>query len=470
MTDYYNPPAASVVFIDLATFGEPEGFLYGGPNATTWFVAGIQKSNWFSMVSVPLRPVGVAPIFGARRSPFLISRQADYALTATLRAKWPSIGFDNTIEGSGLVWFNDNLMHNLISHVQLEFNDLTVEEFDSWWLDVNFEFRCPGSKRLGYEQMIGQVGTFINPAPPGASVGGTTLHCPLPFFFTEDSGFSLPVAALPFNDVKVTYDFRDWKQLIKIDPQGSGATVNNVVTYVDGAPTNQAPALSSVETWVHYAVVHQDERSKMGDAPRDIAITQVQTVSPTPFKDISSRSTFDIRQAHSIRSFFFMAQNVSLQNTFGGTLGYDQSNYTTLSSVLPNNQIASDPIAFATLTYENQSRMSDSAKYYSMETPWYWSDAIPQNTGYHAGAYALKMWSACHPAGSTDYSKLANVSISYNASPAAKNAAAGLYSDGVTPIVFAGNQSFKQSWMHLFMSQNWNIVRASGGSLGFPAL
>ena len=30
---------ASVVFIDLATFAELEGFIYGGPNAITWFVA-----------------------------------------------------------------------------------------------------------------------------------------------------------------------------------------------------------------------------------------------------------------------------------------------------------------------------------------------------------------------------------------------------------------------------------------------
>jgi len=473
-SEFYNPPSASVAFIDLATFSELDGFLYGGPMASTWFVAGIIKSNWFSIVSVPLRSIGVAPIFGARRCSYQITRQADYALNSTLRAKFPSIGFKSVIESGPTVRWVDNLMHNLISHAQLEFNDLTVEEFDSWWLDVNFEFRCPGSKRTGYEQMIGNVASFNAPvAAPGFLIGGT-LTCPLPFFYAEDSGFSLPVAALPFNDIKLTFDLRDWKQLIMVDPMGQSVTVNDITTYVNGVADNAlSPALSNVDLWTHYAVVHQDERSKMGEAPRDMLIEQVQTIQPTPFKDITSRTSFDIRMAHAIRSFFFLAQNVSLQSQFGGIYGYEQSNYTTLSDVLtlvaPNAPF--DPLAFATLSYENQSRMSDNTLYYSLETPWYWSDAIPQVTGYHAGSYSLKMWSVCHPAGSTNYSKLANVSISYNSSPAAKAAAAGLFPDGSNIIWPVGSQEvWKQQWNHIFMASNYNITRVSHGSLGFPAL
>jgi hypothetical protein len=476
MTEYYNPPSASVCFIDLATFSEVEGFLYGGPMASTWFVAGIIKANWFSFVSVPLRSCGAAPIFGSRRSSFNLTRQADYALNATLRAKFPAIGFNSSFEDPGptLRWV-DNLMHNLIQHVQLEFNDLTVEEFDSWWFDVNFEFRCPGSKRVIYENMIGMTGGFISPVGPGDFVGGTTLVAPIPLFFGEDSGFSLPVAALPFNEVKITFDFRDWKQLVIIDPGSlAGPDITSVVTYINGvADNNTLPALSNVECWAHYAVVHQDERAKMGEAPRDLAIHQVQTIQPSPFKDITSRSTFDIRQAHSIISFFYFAQNVSLQTTYSGKYGSEQSNYTTLSSVLSAvpayNPV--DPLSFATLSYENQSRMSDSSLYYSLEVPWYFSDAGPENTGYHMGSYALKAWSACHPAGSTDYSKLANVSISYLSSPSAKLAAAGQYGDASNILWPTGSQTaWKQQFNHIFMSYNWNIGRVSHGSFGFPAL
>lgn len=474
MTEFYNPPSASVAFVDLATFGEFEGFTYGGPSASTWFVAGIMKSNWFSMVNVPLRSIGVAPIFGARRVSFGVTRQADYALKSTIRAKFPSIGFKSGVAAGPTVRWNDYLMHNLISHVQLEFNDLTVEEFDSYWLDVNFQFRCPGSKRDGYQQMIGMNGVFNAPVAAPGYIPGGTLMCPLPLFYAEDSGFSLPVAALPFNDVKLTFDFRDWKQLIQVDSKGAAVTVSDITTYTNNvADDTTPPALSNVEVWTAYAVVHQDERSKMGEAPRDMLIQQVQTIQPTPFKDITSRSSFDLRLAHAIRSFFFLAQNVSLQNEFGGTLGYENSNYTTLSSMLPiiAPNFAYDPISFATLSYENQSRMSDNAAYYSLETPWYWSTAIPTVTGYHAGSYALEMWGVFRQSGSTDYNKLANVSISYSSSPAAKLAAAGKYPDGTDILWPIGNQvPWKQQFNHIFMASNMNIVRASHGSLGFPAL
>jgi hypothetical protein len=113
--------------------------------------------------------------------------------------------------------------------------------------------------------------------------------------------------------------------------------------------------------------------------------------------------------------------------------------------------------------------MSDNTLYYSLEVPYYFSDSIPESTGYNAGSYSLKMWTACHPAGSTDYSKLANVSISYNSGPATKNAANGLYPDG-TAIAFGGLANWNQTWNHIFMALNWNIVRVSHGSLGFPAL
>ena len=50
--------AAANLFIDLATFSELEGFLYGGPMAVTWFVAAVQKANWFSFLPISLRVTG----------------------------------------------------------------------------------------------------------------------------------------------------------------------------------------------------------------------------------------------------------------------------------------------------------------------------------------------------------------------------------------------------------------------------
>ena len=41
-------------FIDLATFDEIEKYMYGGPDATAYFVRETRKSTWFTQVPVIL--------------------------------------------------------------------------------------------------------------------------------------------------------------------------------------------------------------------------------------------------------------------------------------------------------------------------------------------------------------------------------------------------------------------------------
>lgn len=483
---------ASVVFVDLASHGELEGFLYGGCNAITWFVASVQKSNWFSHVPISLRNIGTSAQFGASKASFSLSRQGDYVLSAFLRVKFPAIGFNAAVlaldptPSSATVRWVDNLMHNLVRHVQIEFNDLQVQEFDSFWLDDNFEWRCPGNKRQGYLNMIGMISTFTSPVGPGMILPGGFLSLPLPFFFGEDSGVALPVAALPFNDIKITYDFRDWKELVIVDPgndltvlAGGPITISQIVQYSNGAPTDGFPALSNVETFAHYAIVHNDERVKMGDCPRDILIHQIQETQCSPFKDITARSSFDIRLSHAIVMFTFKARNISLQTVFQGVYGYDQSNYTTLSSVLTSPlSPPADPISHTVLLYENSVRLNNNSDYFSLTHPWYFSDAIAENTGYHMYAYALKWTDPTRPSGSTNFSKLANVSIGHDPSFAAMQASKGLYED-VSPTNLTGSDIlwptdespvFKQNWDHIFAARNWNILRIANGSAGFPAL
>lgn len=472
-----NTVTASVTFIDLATFGELEGFLYGGPHAITWFVASVQKANWFSHVPISLRNIGVTAQFGARKASFSLSRQGDYVLSSFLRARFPAIGFKSTVdENSGAtIRYVDNLMHNLVRNVQIEFNDLQVQEYTNYWLDDNFEWRCPGQKRQGYLNMIGMTSNYTKPVGVNASVGGTALTLPLPFFYGEDSGIALPVAALPFNDVKITYDFRDWTELVIINPGPAGlVSVSDVCTYVNGVPQDgQQPALSNVETYAHYAIVHNDERVKMGDAPRDILIHQIQETQVAPFKDITAgRSAFDLRLSHAIVLFTYKAQNISLGQKFAGKLGMEWSNYTTLSSVLtpPNGVDPADPIAFTTLFYENSVRLANSSDYFSLTHPWYFSDAIAENTGYHMYSYALKPWDPTRPSGSTDYSKLANVSLAHDPSESAVAAAKGQYENGDDILWPSDNDSFPQTFQHVFAARNWNILRVANGSAGFPAL
>lgn len=484
MSSSFSFPATSVVFIDLATFSEQEGFLYGGPHAITWFVRGVQKSNWFSFVPIQLRSQGLHD-FGQKNASASVNRSGDYVMAIWFRTQIPQISLGVSVGGEPVasiftdatIRWTRNLMHNLFEKVTISFNELTVMEFDSFWLDFNYQERLRGSKRLGYRNMIGDIAAMYTPVGPGVALGtGGYFTCPLPFWFSEDSGVALPVAALPFNDVKVNYTFRNLQDLIVLDGgtlatggpagpgTGSAGQYSDIVVFGQAGRT---PALVDPQTFAHYAVVHNDERVKMGDAPRDMLIFQVQSIQQTPFKDVTTRTSFDLRLSHSIVLFCFAARNTSLQG--------DLSNYTTLpGTAVYGTAAGADPIAFSAVLYENSTRLAMGSDYYMWTLPFYLSDAIPDETGYHMWSYAIAPW-LYNPSASTNYSKLANVSIVHEMSPAAIAAANATAPEDEAGNVILHNVSglsvvFPQTFAHVFLAKNWNIARVANGSLGHPTL
>lgn len=513
--------SASTLFIDLATFSELESFTYGGKDAVTLFVASVQKANWFSFVPITLRHTSGTPDFGQQNVTAAVNRSGDYVLNVWFRAAIPLIGLKAAATGNynkdaGVAWTN-NLIHNLISKCNIAFNELVVQEFDNYFLDVTKAFKINASKKVGYSNMIGDVSSMTtlrgNPtstidAYRGPVGDGAYRSVPLPFWFCEDSGVALPVAALPFNDVKITYTFRNWSELIVISggTQLFGGTpyyptTSDVVIYSSTGPTSAYPALQDPQTFAHYAVVHNDERIKMGDAPRDVLITQVQIGQSYAVRDVTQRNTIDIRFAHSIIALFFMLENTSLQSIGGGgsgtnsagLYGREGSNYTTQSSLAITNVIntvllkapsetapfyGSDPIYYTQLLYENTPRYSMSSDYYMWIAPFYFAEAVPEETGYHMISYSLKTFSY-DPAGSTNYGKLSNVSIVHDFSQDCKDASnlttpTGYNLDGSKcNLKFNKNgviDVFPQTYRAITIALNRNIARISNGSLGHPSL
>ena len=494
--------APSVCFIDLATFTELEGFLYGGPEAVTLFVRAVQKANWFSFVPISLRNSGGTPNFGIKKNASTLNRSGDYVLNTWFRCQIPLISFTPTpatpIDTNATLRWTRNLMHNLFERIWITFNELMVQEFDNFWLDFNQSFRVRGSKAVGYRNMIGDIGIMTtgvtvglaaaSPAPLGT---GGFFQCPFPFWYCEDTGVALPVAALPFNDIRVNYDLRDWQDLIVIDypvaiaVAAAAPTVGSVVSTNGATPPTVSTAISlgRPEVFAHYAVVHNDERVMMGDAPRDILIKQVQPQRISPISDPNATLAFDIRGSHAVIAYFFAWRNRSIQDKsqlvtgFTFDVGAEWSNYTTQANDPFSINVGLDPVSIATLRYENTPRVSMGSDYYSLTAPWYFSEAIPEDTGLHYYSYGTDTW-ALDPTGSTNYSKLANVSQEYVASPAALNAvstvAAGLAGANANQAFVPGGAAttiaFPQRWEHVFHLYNHNIGRVANGSFGHPTL
>jgi hypothetical protein len=476
----------TAAFVDLATYDEPEKYFYGGTDAVTYFVKKLRKSTWFSVAPTVLSISGGNPGFNQSWG-YKISRAGDYLLRTWLRIQLPAVKLAGSYQSTitvpstlkGGVWpFQDcslrwthNLGHNLIKEINISFNDLVAERMDSFYLDFWAAFTVPAGKRNGYDNMVGNIPTLVNPCSVLSnndadkynirSLPPAILDVPLPFFYARDTGIALPTAAIPYNDMVHYVTFRDISEVLMIDninwstavpPATLGQyTVPCQRTYL----TEQNPQLN-VDMWAEYAIVSNVERTQMGKAPRDILIEQVQTAPRTQYIPSNVAQT-DIRFAHSIKALFFAVRNK--------TVAAEWSNYTAAQPV-PYDYgletevlLASDPIRQTSLLYENTARLVNmGSDYFSLIVPWYTAVSIPTETGYHLLSYTLDLVNT-NPMGSTNYGKLTNVSFQFGASEAAVTS-----SQATSTMAFSqAGAPVAQIFETLVVGLNMNIIRISGG-------
>lgn len=479
-------------FIDLATYDELEKYMYGGQDATSYFVRQTRRATWFTQVPVVLSRASGTPDFGNDWS-VTISRAGDYLLQTWLRVTIPRIkakAADSgltaiigdktyTLYKRYLSW-TPNLMHNLVREACITFNDLVAARFDNYQLDFWSAFTTPAGKQLGYNNMIGNIPELIDPS---TDLPSKTLNLPLPFFYSRDSGVALPTAALPYNDMRIFFSFRNLTELLNVWEVYSSPT-NETQLYIKPArPVQPSTDLdvsvnqslgSGVQVWANYAIVSNDERKRMACAPRDILIEQVQTAPQQTFQP-GLFNNFDIRFSHAIKVLFFAAQNTTIPSYW--------SNYTTREPqvcqnagnashlVLDSYFPGADPIADTSLIYENTQRLANmGSDYYSYVEPYYAAPVIPTVTGYHMYSYSLD-FICLDPLGSTNYGKLTNVSIIPVGSTDA-GCVTKPYNDPQQKEECKDSDWYArpQSFRFIVTAVNNNIIRISGGALGFPVL
>lgn len=457
-------------FIDLATFDEIEKYLYGGPDATAYFVRETRKSTWFTQVPVVLSRSAGTPEFNQQWS-VSISRAGDYLIATWLRLTTPAVTLlaTNSVTAAGggragVLRWTRNFMHNIIAECCITFNDLVAARFDNYHLDFWTSFTVPAGKRNGYNNMIGNFDDMTGPHIVGTAIPSFTLNLPLPFFYSRDSGVALPTAALPYNDMRVQFSFRNWSDLLILEDGANITGLESRVAIVVGAAADIAttPVLGTTNVWANYAIVSNDERKRMACAPRDILIEQVQTAPKTTFAPATAPTPqYDIRFSHAIKVLFFAARNT--------TWGSEWSNYTSASPVPGLTVVnfspagATDPVLQTSLVYENTNRLGQmGSDYFSLVNPYYHAPVIPLETGYHMYSYSLD-FICLDPMASTNYGKLTNVSLNPEASAGALAGANGTGAAG-------SGANFAQTFEFAVTCVNNNIIRVSGGALGFPVL
>ena len=122
--------------------------------------------------------------------------------------------------------------------------------------------------------------------------------------------------------------------------------------------------------------------------------------------------------------------------------------------------IRKSAIAQASLLYENTTRLDMPSSYFTRVNPYYSQQTVPTEEGMHSYSYSLDS-SSIDPMGSTNYGKLTNVSLSITP------ASGTLLVDGTASNT---DNLTATSCDIVICAVNHNVIRVSGGAVGFPVL
>ena len=510
-------------FIDLATFDEIDKYLYGGNEASTYFVRETRKSTWFSQVPVALnKRTGSqgASFQNAGNAYFEINRHGDYFLNTWVEIELPAViakqeSCSESVASVNLsdkyIMWTPNLGHNIIQCADLYFNDTALNPnggITSSFLDFWAAFTVPSNKAAAYNTMIGNTSDLCT---PHTVLPAKRLYVPLPFFYTLDSGVALPTAALPYSVIQIRLEYEQLSNLLlKVENLPNGEV------WIQNANTNDycyERAHAPMNVWGTYAVVSNDERQRMGCAPRDILIEQIQTSSSSAsIGTDQTSSTTELNFSHPIKTLMFGGNKKHSSGIY--TQSNLKSNYTTgyyymgknggvylanspdpdASTLNGQHYGVGSPFESVSLLYENTCRLANMpADYYQLVNPYYTAPVAPGmvapytatpyyttgnrnvadqtmdkcgvekegNIGLYLYSYSLDFISL-DPMGSTNYGKLTHVTLQLKHSKSAREASQ-----------YSLNGDTKQSddtyglFVHVI---NNNILRVSGGQLGFPVL
>jgi hypothetical protein len=293
-------------FIDLATYDELEKYMYGGKDATAYFVRETRKATWFSQCPVALSLCNGNPEFGAEWS-CTISRAGDYLLGTWLHVVTPEVSLRCDASNSVCIAWTPNFMHALVQECCISFNDLVAARFDGTHLDFWAAFTTPASKANGYKKMIGSsLPTY------GTCIPSQSLNLPLPFFYTRDSGVALPTAALPYNEMRINFKFRSWKEML-LTFRESGNCPNG--DYYGPAmavehPQTQTNALNVISV------------TGYGATPEQIITVQPADVYPT----ISANGLYSLR----VGGYLAQSSKLNLRTTIVKLTKADGSDFATV--------------------------------------------------------------------------------------------------------------------------------------------
>ena len=287
--------------MQLVAYGAQDAFLTGNPEITFFKVVYRRHTN-FAMESIRQNFNGSAS-WGSRATA-TISRNGDLITKCYLEATLPH-GTDLDLEGNpkSVEWC-DSVGHKLIKEVELEIGGQLIDRHYAEWLEIWSELTLPAEKAGGYADMVGKSDFRGKDTTPKS---GDTVFVPLQFFFCRNPGLALPLIAMQYHEVKLTFNFESAANCVQDNKDINGSLDPGAIS----------PAL-----WVDYVYLDTDERRRFAQVQHNMLVDQLQ------YNGGSSSNTMDLSFNHPCKELIWIRQgdgsgfdfDCATSNTQGGPI------------------------------------------------------------------------------------------------------------------------------------------------------
>ncbi len=198
-----------------------------------------------------------------------LTRNADVVTKMYLRAV-----LGNGVSASKWAWVS-NVGHALINNVVLEIGGTQIDKQYGDWLNIWYELTHKVGQESGYARMVGNVAANTDLA---LSHDEYVLNVPMQFFHCRHDGLGLPLIALQYHEVRITFEFNSLNSLV-VHEYGTGSAIS----------WTTQPTLSA-SLWVDYVYLDQEERKRFAQATHEYLIEQVQFPSTESINSVSTRT------------------------------------------------------------------------------------------------------------------------------------------------------------------------------------
>ena len=180
----------------------------------------------------------------------------------------------NGVSESKWAWVS-NVGHALINNVVLEIGGTQIDKQYGDWLNIWYELTHKVGQESGYARMVGNVAANTDLA---LSHDEYVLNVPMQFFHCRHDGLGLPLIALQYHEVRITFEFNNLNNLV-VHEYDAGSSI----------AWDTQPTLSS-SLWVDYVYLDQEERKRFAQATHEYLIEQVQFPSTESINSVSTRT------------------------------------------------------------------------------------------------------------------------------------------------------------------------------------